>query len=156
MKTFIFIFTFMTTPLIFAGPEVPWPQLTERDVSVTDLQGMWVSQSESGPRRAFEIKMQMTNYDLSCPYLITIAELSPFTGKAVAKDIDILCSNFSRKLFFVLNDEQGQNQKVVEMIGILKPVDAVEMGEQYLGITVYNHDNKREISYQGIFYKLSN
>lgn len=154
MKSFIFVFMFMTTPIIFAGPEVPWPEVIERGVFVKDLQGMWVSKNLS-PQRAFEIKLQATNYDLACPYLITITELSPFTGRPLGKDIDILCSSFSRKLFFVLNDEFGKNQRVVEMIGIFKAKDASELGDQYLGITVYDHNESKEISYQDIFYKLS-
>ncbi len=155
MKTFVFIFMFMTAPMIFAGPEVPWPEVIQREVFIKDLQGLWVSKNLNSPQRAFEIKLQLTTYDLACPYLVTITEISPFNGKPTGKDIDILCSSFSRKLFFVMNDEQGMNQKVVEIIGIQKPKDAIEIGEQYLGITVYDHSETGEVAYQDVFYKMS-
>jgi hypothetical protein len=137
------------------GSEVPWPEVIQREVFIKDLQGVWVSKTLNSPQRIFEIKVQVADFDLTCPYVVTLTEISPFTGKAVSKDIDVFCTSFPRKVIFVLNDEQGQARKQVEIVGILKDKEQTELGSQYLGITVYNYGEMKEKVYQDIFYKLS-
>lgn len=137
----------------FAGPEVPWPEDLQREVQIKDMDGLWVSKNISTPQRAFQIKIQEVDFDASCPYVATISELSPFTGEVKSKDMDVICSSLMRKVIFVLTDELGQARQQVEIVGLWKGEDATETGKQYLGITVYNYGEFKEVILKDTFYK---
>lgn len=137
------------------GSEVPWPESQQREVIVKDLQGLWVSQNLDSPKHAFDIKVHQANFDFSCPYVVSISEISPFTGNVQTNDVDVICASFPRKVTFILSDELGQPRHYVEIVGLEKPKEAKEIGRQYLGITVYNYGIIQEKIYEDVFYKLS-
>jgi hypothetical protein len=138
-----------------AGPEVPWPEADQREVFVQDLQGLWGSFNLNNPQQAFQIKVQEANFNLSCPYVVTVTAINPYSGEASSKDIDVICSSFPRKVTFILSNESDDTRQYVEIVGLWKDKSAQELGRQYLGITVYNYGEFKEKVYQDIFYKIS-
>ncbi len=139
----------------FAGPEVPWPEEDQREVVVEDLQGLWVSWNLNSPQQAFKIQVQEANYNLSCPYVVTVTALNPYSGEVSSKDIDVICSSFPRKVTFILSNDSDNTRQYVEIVGLWKDKGAEELGRQYLGITVYNYGTFKEKVYEDIFYKIS-
>ena len=138
-----------------AGPEVPWPEADQREVFVEDLQGLWVSWNLNNPQQVFKIQVQEANFNLSCPYVITVTALNPYSGEASSKDIDVICSSFPRKVIFILSNDSDNTRQYVEVVGLWKDKSAQELGRQYLGITVYNYGDFKEKVYQDVFYKIS-
>lgn len=155
-KLFQLMLLLLFTQWAFAGgSEVPWPDSIQREVFVNDMQGTWVSKNLNSPQRAFEIKVQEANFNESCPYVVTVSELSPYTGEVQAKDMDVICSSFMRKMIFMLADDFGQARYQIEIVGIWKDEEDKHLGKQFLGITVYNYGEIAEKVYQDTFYKLS-
>ena len=154
MKTLAMLLLLMGQ-IAFAGPEVPWPEADQREVVVEDLQGMWVSWNLDNPQQAFKIQVQEANFNLSCPYVITVTALNPYSGEVSSKDIDVICSSFPRKVTFILSNDSDDTRQYVEIVGLWKDKAATELGRQYLGITVYNYGEFMEKVYQDVFYKIS-
>lgn len=153
MKSIIFLIVGAFVGSALAGPEVPWPIDKQRDVIVEDLQGTWLSKNLTSPRRILEIKVQETDFNISCPYVVTVTTLSPFTGNVEAKDMDVICASQQRTVVFVLSDETGQPKQQIEIVGLFKDKKDPELGKQYLGVTAFNYGETQEIIYRDVFYK---
>lgn len=160
MKALVLILSgLFVANLSIAGNEVPWPVSSQEAVRVSDLTGTWMSMSikEPGYFYFFSFTNNYNSYLGGCPYLLKVEEMNPFDQEIISKGWSVACAVDAEKMTFDLFDAAGHLHNRLEIVGLKKENDdSGKMGQQYLGIKIYDNSSRPKLLDVDTFFKHSN
>lgn len=141
----------MLSGVSFGGEDVPWPASMQEALRYDDLSGLWVSIHIENPAVSYDIRVERTGLEY-CPHIVSVAEIDQMTGAITAHGSRVNCRDLDSQAKLLLYDAAGEPVKIMEMVGVTKVADQFSLGRQYLGITIYDAQDKQRI-FMDLFYK---
>lgn len=140
-----------------AGGDVPWPVTSQEAVRISDLTGTWVSVNLKDPGYLYFFSFSSNkDLDSSCPYRLTVEEMNPFEQLVISSGFSTVCQVNQSSITFKLYDSVGTLRNRLDIVGIRKDENEGGLGQQYLGVMIYDGATRPHLVAADTFFKYSN
>jgi hypothetical protein len=140
-----------------AGGDVPWPITSQEAVRVSGLTGTWLSSNLNDPGYLYYFSFSLNKgTDNACPYKLTVQEMNPFEQVIVSSGFSTVCQVNQSSITFKLYDSQGKLRNRLDIVGVRKDHNEGGLGEQHLGVMIYDGSYRPLLVAADTFFKFSN
>lgn len=155
----VVLFMIMSSMKAFAGGDVPWPIQDQEAVRVSDLTGTWVSLNVKNPGLLYFFSFEAVDLPYvangTCPYRLVVEQMDEFDHVMVSKGTSVACSVHQASMLFRLYDADGQLKNILHIVGLRKELGEEGMGNQYLGVRIYDGSERPQLIAADAFFKFS-
>lgn len=140
-----------------AGGDVPWPIKSQEAIRVADLTGTWMSMNVKDPGYMYFFSFSANSAKSSkCPYQLIVEAMNPYDHVVVSKGRSSVCLVTPASITFNLYDASGHLRNQLRVVGLRKSQSHdTTMGEQFLGVRIYDGAPRPQLVTADTFYKYS-